>query len=282
MTRLDRRALFTSGAAASLLAAAGVTLEAAPRSGGRLRIAVPRPDGPLPPAARAAVFDTLTEVGPDRMLRGELLTGWHGSADARVWHLELRRNVQFHSGQPFSSLDVSASLAYHGDRQRLGIATMDLLAEDRMRLELTAGNPDLPYLLADPDLVICPADRVETALTECIGTGLYRARYVQPGRHFLGERVVRHYKDGRAGWFDSLEIVVIPDPIVRAQALGEGFVDVADRPAPDALLGRDDFILLPSPDRAEFAARRGVGLPSMIGRRAPLDDGRISERWWMG
>ena len=36
MTRLDRRALFTSGAAAALLTASGVSLDAAPRAGGRL------------------------------------------------------------------------------------------------------------------------------------------------------------------------------------------------------------------------------------------------------
>ena len=40
MNRIDRRLLFTSGAAAALLAATGVSAQAAPRRGGRLRAAL--------------------------------------------------------------------------------------------------------------------------------------------------------------------------------------------------------------------------------------------------
>lgn len=65
MTRIDRRALFTSGAAAALLAATGAALADAPRSGGILRLAVPRDGDLMDHVARGAVFDTLTEIGPD-------------------------------------------------------------------------------------------------------------------------------------------------------------------------------------------------------------------------
>ena len=43
MSRIDRRALFTSGAAAALMAATGSSLSAAPLRGGALRLAVPVP-----------------------------------------------------------------------------------------------------------------------------------------------------------------------------------------------------------------------------------------------
>ena len=64
MTRMDRRALFASGAAAALLAATGASLADTPKKGGTLRLAVPRDDS-LEQVARGAVFDTLTEIAPD-------------------------------------------------------------------------------------------------------------------------------------------------------------------------------------------------------------------------
>ena len=79
MTRIDRRALFASGAAAALLAATGASLADTPKAGGTLRLAVPRDDS-LEQLARGAVFDTLTEIAPDGTLRGELATGWHTDA----------------------------------------------------------------------------------------------------------------------------------------------------------------------------------------------------------
>ncbi|MDA0961817.1 MAG: peptide ABC transporter substrate-binding protein, partial [Proteobacteria bacterium] len=98
MSRLvDRRALFTTGAAAALLAASGVSLDAAPQRGGRLRLAVPRGDL-FEAAARGALYDTLTDVGPDGLLRGELATDWTTDAQARDWRLTLRRDVRFHDG----------------------------------------------------------------------------------------------------------------------------------------------------------------------------------------
>ena len=59
--RMDRRALFTSGAAAALLAASGLPALATPRRGGRLRLAVPR-DGSLMQLAKGAAQDNLTEI----------------------------------------------------------------------------------------------------------------------------------------------------------------------------------------------------------------------------
>ena len=70
-------------------------------------------------------------------------------------------------------------------------------------------------------------------------------------------------------------------PAVRAEALRDGFVDVAVLPQRDGLIGRGDFIYHPSAENMALAARRGVGVPRVVGARAPLDDGRIAERWWI-
>jgi peptide/nickel transport system substrate-binding protein len=280
MTRLDRRALFTSGAAAALLSASGLSLAAAPRAGGRLRLAVAREDDSLDRVARGAVFDTLTEIAPDGALRGELAHHWRGSADAREWLFDLRDGVSFHDGTALGAQDVAGSVLAH-DGPALGdVITVEATDHLRVRLELKTGNPDLPYLLANPALTIARAGRVDQSLSAAIGTGLYRVGEVQDGRHFVGHRVQSHYRNGQAGWVDSIEIIVIPGADVRAEALRDGFVDVAALPLPSGLLERGTFQFHPSAQDMALAAHHSVGVPKIIGRQGALDDGRIAERWW--
>lgn len=273
MSRLDRRALFTSGAAAALLAASGVSLNAAPRRGGRLRLAVPRADARFEAAVRGAVYDTLTEVGPDGLLRGELATRWSSDAMGTEWLLELRSDATFHDGRSFTAEDAALSLAQHSID-----ADIDVDRDTSLRLVLNAPDPHLPYLLASPEMVMLPGGVDQDSP---IGTGLYEVQRYQSDRHFLGRRVQPHYKDGQAGWFDEVEIAVIPDPAVRAEALRDGFVDVADLPQAEGLGDTSALILRPDAEQIELAAREGMGVPKRLGRRAPLDDGRIAQRWWM-
>ncbi|SFT96073.1 ABC transporter substrate-binding protein [Sedimentitalea nanhaiensis] len=281
MKRLDRRALFSSGAAAALLAASGVSLDAAPRPGGRLRLALPREDDSLNRLVRGAVFDTLTEVAANGSLQGELATKWGADTHARTWRIELRPDVTFHDGRPLTVRDVIASLNTHKELGRLSFDTVWVDGAHRIVLELKQGNPGLPFLFAGPDLIICPDGQVDLPLDQAVGTGCYRTERLQSGRHYLGRKVAHHYKAGRAGWLDSIEALVIPDAAVRAEALRDGFVDVAVVPRPDDLRDRDDLIFHPSVSDMVFAAQKTIGMPRAIGTHGPLDDARLAERWWL-
>lgn len=272
MTRLDRRALFTSGAAAALLAASGLSAEARPGRGGRLRLALAREGDSLNRLARGAMFDTLTEVAPDGVLRAGLASSWQGSPDARRWEFSVRPDVSFHGGRIVSATDVQQSLLANGGLAEK-LVQADVTGPLTLRLTLAAGNPDFPYLLSDSAFMITNAQGV--------GSGLYAPQRMQEGRHFLGQRVVRHFKDGQAGWVDSVDAIVIPDAAVRAEALRDGFVDIAELPARDGLVGREDFVFHPSAENMALAARRGVGIPRHVGSRTSLDDGRLAERWWL-
>lgn len=272
MTRIDRRALFTRGAAAALLTATGISLEASPRPGGTLRLAVPR-DGSLERVARAAVFDTLTEIAPDGTLRGELATAWTASRDCRSWTFELRPGVCYHDTRPLSDEDAVAVLARLGDADRV--------APGRVRLTLDRPDPGLPFRLADDTHVVTRADAPDPPLESAVGTGRYRVGLARSGRHFRAHKVAGHYKDGRAGWAESIEIIAIPDAAVRAEALRDGFVDVAALPAPEALGDTGGLRFFPAQGDMTLAVAAHVGMPRQIGARTPLDDGRIAERWWM-
>ncbi|WP_171133605.1 MULTISPECIES: ABC transporter substrate-binding protein [unclassified Ruegeria] len=272
MTRIDRRALFASGAAAALLAATGATLADTPKQGGTLRLAVPRDDS-LDQVARGAVFDTLTEIAPDGTLRGELATGWHTDAEARVWTFDLRQDVLFHDGAALDVTDVLAVLA------RVGQA--EALSPFQLRLELADSNPGLPFLLADSPFVITGAGQEVSPLHAANGTGCYRVERAEDNRHFLGRRVDNHYRAGTAGWADAVEVIVIPDPSVRAEALRDGYVDVAALPDAAGLKGVRGLRFHPSESDMALAVASMVGLPRQLGQSRALDDGRLAERWWI-
>lgn len=268
MTRLDRRALFSSGAAAALLAASGVSLEASPREGGHLRIALPRSADNLSRLVHGATFDTLTEIAPNGALKGELAASWRSRAQGRAWIIDLREGVRFHDGTLMQAPDVVASLDGKLDRAVSIEATGPL----QLQINLAETVPNLPFVLASRNLAIARSDHV--------GTGCYRIGRLVPDRQYLGKKVQGHYKSGRAGWVDSIEAVVIPDAAVRAEALRDGFVDIAAVPAGETLRGHTDLLFYPSSEDMLLAVHRTVGMPREIGA-GPLDDGRLAERWWM-
>lgn len=297
MNAFDRRGLFTSGAAAALLAATGLSAAGSgPKKGGRLRAALSGASRAdtwdmqsnaglfMQAAAQGAVFDTLTEISAEGTLRGELATHWEGSADARVWVFDLRRNVEFHNGVEFGARDVVASLGNHQAGGILPtISRITAITSHQVKIELADGNADLPYLMSDPQLIILPASHTEAALRDGIGTGLYRVKRFLPGRQFLGVRVSEHYKDGYAGWFDTVEFTSVPDARVRVQALEGGFVDVADLTDPYASSGTSFSVRVRQAARGTpvVAANANIGMADVIGQKWPMDNLRMAERWWM-
>ena len=114
-----------------------------------------------------------------------------------------------------------------------------------------------------------------------IGTGLYRVERFTPGREFVGLRVKEHYKDGRAGWFDEIEFVGLSSDAVRAEALRDHYVDVADLTHTADLGDVTGITVLPEGDFMTTAVDRCIALPGQIGTRWPLDNLRAAERWWM-
>lgn len=243
MRRISRRELLGLGAAAGMVAASGAPAHALPTRGGSLRLGLAgrgigvfdgrRPFDPMMRiAGHGAVFDCLTEIGADGAIRGELATGWDASPDARVWTFRLREDAAFHDGRSFGAEDVVATLRLHMGASAAPvagrIAQVRRMGPHEVQIVLREGLPGLPFLLADPHLVILPADAPERAMAEGIGTGLYR---MEPGRtaeRAVLRRVERHYRDGQAGWFERVELLRIADPAARFEALKSGRVDAVN------------------------------------------------------
>lgn len=262
MNRIDRRALFTSGAAAALLAATGVSAE--PKRGGRLRVALSSPEV-LNQAAETCLSEGLTEIAADGTLRGEIATHWHGDASASTWQFDLRE-TRFHDASPLTEADLAASLSHLGQVHLDG---------SRLTLTLYQPNPNLPFDLAKPRNLIRQAGQSTQNRS-----GLYKLRKLTPGRHFIADRLPQHWKDAQAGWFDTIELVLFTDDTVRAQALREGLVDLADIQTKDPFTDPKAFIYLPDPTRPTQVVSKAIALPAKVGTTFPLDNLRMSERWW--
>ena len=250
MTRISRRGLLKSGAAAGVLAATGLPLRAQEaKRGGRFVAGLSgantsdswdgrtHADLFMIASAQGAVFDSLTEVAADGSLIGELATDWEASPDAKVWTFNLRQGVTFHNGKAFGADDVIASLQMHvAEGAKSGaqplvapITEMKKITDHQVQFTLEAGNADFPYLMSDYHLLIYPAGQIEEAIAQGIGTGIYRVKAFDPGVRFVGERVESHYKDGKAGWFDEIEYIAINDNTARMNALLTGQVDAINR-----------------------------------------------------
>ena len=127
--RIDRRdfllgatALGVSAAAASAFAGKA---QAAPKKGGRLRVAITGGGSGdvLDPAQTLDSYminvsfgqlrNNLTEIAPNGDLIGELAESWDASPDAATWTFKLRQGVEFHNGKTLDADDVVASINHH-------------------------------------------------------------------------------------------------------------------------------------------------------------------------
>lgn len=277
MNRIDRRALFTSGAAAALLAATGTSVHGAPKRGGVLRLAIPRDSDLMRNLALWASHDALVEIGPDGVLRGELAIGWRSDPAAKRWEFDLRTDARFHSGAAVTADNVAASLSRTLDH----VGPVFVEGRDRIVIDLSVSNPHLPYALAAGHCAITEHGEIFENLDQMSGSGCYQVTRANGERDFRAERVASHYKDHHAGWVDAVEVITIPNSAIRAEALRDGFVDVAAFPAAQMLQDRRDLTFHPSVEDMQLVAHHGVGVPRQVGKLSALDDARLLERWWM-
>ncbi len=287
MTKLTRRGLMKTGVAASVVAATGLPAKAQQR-GGTLRLGLAgantsdswdgrtHSDSYMIITAHGCVFDCLTEVAANGELVGELAESWEASADAKTWTFNLRQGVTFHNGKPFGADDVIESLQMHvaeGAKSAAkpivaSITEMKKMGDHQVQFTLAAGNADFPFLLSDYHILMYPAGMIDEAIASGIGTGLYKVESFDPGVRTVMSRVDSHYKDGKAGWFDSVEVVAINDASARMNALMTGQIDAANRVdfKTEALLKAN-----PNVEIFEVTGNQHFTFP-MLTNQAPYDD----------
>ena len=174
----------------------------------------------------------LTMINPDNTLGPDVATEWSASPDATEWTFKLNPAATFHSGKKVTSKDVIASLNHHrGDKTTSAAKALltdvtDITAggPHTVVVKLARGNADLPWLMTDYHLAVCPANADGTIDWQSgDGCGPYK---IVSGEFGVQWSLVRHDNwHGKGAYFDKVEVTVLNDPNARQTALVTGDVD---------------------------------------------------------
>ena len=174
----------------------------------------------------------LTQITSTNELGGDMAESWSASDDASQWTFKLTKGASFHSGKAFTADDVIASLNHHRGEKTTSAAkallkdVTDIVKDDEhsVTIKLARGNADLPWLMTDYHLAMCPANADGTIdWRSGDGAGPYKIVNHEFG---VGTKLVRH--DGwhlQGAYFDEVQLVVLNDPNARQTALITGDVD---------------------------------------------------------
>jgi len=249
----SRRTFLKHATALGLTATAAGALwskhaKAAPQRGGHLRVgsaggATSDTFDPLQSLgtdhvtqAVLACYDTLTEIDGNGIPVPSLAESWETSSDGKTWIFTLRKDVEFHDGKPLTADDVVWSLNQHlseGNKFAEGqqiIANLDELRADgtsRVVMVQKEVNYDLPSHLSAFGLIIGQEGTQDW--NGGVGTGPYILESYEPGVSFAGKRHANFYRDDQ-GYFDSIELLNVPDAATRSSALRTGAVDIIGQP----------------------------------------------------
>jgi len=219
---------------------------ATPKSGGRLRMGITGGatsdvldpgqilDAYMINVSMGQVRPNMTKIMPDGSVKGDLASGWQASNGAKTWKFDVRQGVEFHNGKTLDSTDIVDSIRHHmgpdsksgGSGVVSGIASIKEDGKYGVVVELNEGNGDLPILLSDYHLNICPSKGDGSIDWESgIGAGPYTLEEHEPGVRTLTKKFANYWNTGNESHFDEVETLGINDPTARLAALSTGAVD---------------------------------------------------------
>ena len=174
----------------------------------------------------------LTQITATNELGPDIADSWSATPDAAEWTFELAKGASFHSGKPFTADDAIASLNHHrGEKTTSAAAALlkdvtDIVKNNdhSITIKLGSGNADLPWLMTDYHLAMCPANSDGSIDWQSgDGTGPYKIVNNEFG---VGCSLTRHDGwHGEGAYFDAVEMTVLNDPNARQTALVTGEVD---------------------------------------------------------
>ncbi|MBL8629465.1 MAG: ABC transporter substrate-binding protein [Rhodospirillaceae bacterium] len=182
----------------------------------------------------AALYDTLTYVDSDGKLISWLATAWQ-PASPTEWLFDLRRDVVFSNGAPFTAADVVRAVEYLiGPDGRTEPAApfaaniKSATAIDAHKVKITTLNPDptLPQRLSLIRIATLPEGMPftrENLINSAIGTGPYTVETWALNKATF----VAAPQSWRKAPTPALHAIALPDAAARKSAVMTGAVDVA-------------------------------------------------------
>lgn len=180
----------------------------------------------------ANVLEGLTVLDAQGRVAPRLATAWQLSADRRQLDLSLRQNVRFHDGRPFNAEVAAWSLGRilapdtRNPQKKWfeRVQSVQVLGPHRLRLQLRAPDPFLPYALALPAAVILHPDSAAQTEQLPVGTGPFRFVRWDKGSRLVLERHTNYW--GKTPALTRAEFVFLGGRTEGESLLVEGSVDV--------------------------------------------------------
>lgn len=221
-------------------------LDAAPKAGGTLKIALLRdPTGWDPHinygattyTFQANIYETLLRYSLKGALEPALAARWE-TPGPTTYVLHLRKGVRFHSGNPLTAEDVKWSLerilapATNATRAKEFSVIEAIAVVDPATVRITLKQPSAPFLelLAAAEAVIVDSKWVRDGgdlKRAASGTGPFRLGPYETGVRYA---LVKNpdYWEAPYPYLDRIELSTVGKDEVRVQALRTGSVDLAE------------------------------------------------------
>jgi peptide/nickel transport system substrate-binding protein len=204
------------------------------------------------------IYDFLVAPDAKNEPQPQMVESWRASADGLTYTFKLRPGLKWHDGTAVQAKDAVASLKRWGAKVPSGRDTFTRVADvvatgtDTFEVKLKRPFGRLVSFLAEPinpPFIMREVDAKtdqNTAITSAVGSGPFR---FDREEWIPGSRVVysknkdyvprtekaEHMAGGKVVKIDKVEWVILPDPMVAANAVAAGEVDYLENPLIDML-----------------------------------------------
>ncbi|WP_406232434.1 ABC transporter substrate-binding protein [Nocardia sp. NBC_01009] len=216
---------------------------ATPVRGGTLKVGVPTDLVPANiltntgtvPVVVGLVYETLVRYPNDKLEPGpSLAKSWTLAPDGLSLVLELRDDVKFHSGRPFTAKDVEFSLRTYADPKwsaqlkstAAAITEYDITAPHRIVLKFPHPVGNIFDLLDTAPILDSETIDQLTTGDKFIGTGPFELVKRTPNTQLVFEKNTRYWVPERP-YLDRVEVSIIPDSQALVNSLKSGQIAFA-------------------------------------------------------
>jgi len=241
-----RRGFMLGLAATGVLPGMSLAQSGDPVRGGTLRIShstriatlnVLTLSGPAEYPVIDMVYSGLTRIGPDNKPMPDLAQSWAASEDAKTFTFNLRPNVTFHDGTPFTAADVVATYEAILDPDIPSAAravltmieSVEAVDDLTVRFNLATPFADLPFSTAHANARILSKAVVDGNLgqieTTANGTGPFKLETYDSARIVRLVRNENYFQEGKP-YLDAVEMHLFPDLAAETVNFLSGDVDV--------------------------------------------------------
>ena len=226
----------------------------------------------------ANVFEGLTRIDQNGIVRPSLATGWYISDDGLTYTFTLKSGVTFHDGAVFDSRDVKFSferaMSPDSVNAQKGIfePIEEVRAADPETIIITLKRPTGEFLfnIGRGDAVIVSRNSAETNKNNPVGTGPFRFVQWDKGSRVVLEEFTNY--QGEAVFLSKATFVFISDPNTAVSAMLAGDLDGFPLfPAPESLevfKSNDKFRVL-------VGTTEGETILATNNKRTPFNDIRV-------